>query len=102
MKGKEIKVADHAPFPAGRFKCDGPGSGEAFREEVLIPAFESGQVVTLDFTGTRPYPLSWAEEAFGGLARSGKFSKEFILSKLTIIAKPDLKRSEIINIIKSS
>lgn len=102
MKGKELKVADHTPFPGGRYKESGPGSGEAFREEVLIPALESGQVVTLDFTGTRPYPLSWAEEAFGGLIRSGKFSKYFILSKLTIITEPDLKRSEIINLIKNA
>ncbi|WP_457980895.1 STAS-like domain-containing protein [Ectopseudomonas composti] len=100
MKGKQIKVAEHSPCPFGRYREHGQGSGEEFRDDVLIPALETEQVVTLDFTGGMTYPMSWAEEVFGGLIRSGKFTKDAILSRLNIITDIDYQRNEIIQIIK--
>lgn len=54
-------------YPGGRFRKDGPASGESFREDVLKPAFESGGKVVLDFNGTLGVPTSFLSEAFRGL-----------------------------------
>lgn len=67
---------DFSPTPGARYRTDGPFSGEAFRTEVLTPrvlrAFESGTVVVVRLDGAIGFPSSFLEEAFGGLARSGK------------------------------
>lgn len=67
-----IKVADFTEFPGPRFAELGPGSGEQFREEILIPAIqrEKGSIC-VDLDGTMGYGSSFLEEAFGGLIRAG-------------------------------
>lgn len=73
---RRISVAkDFSQFPGGRRREDGPFSGEAFREDVLIPALKQGPVeVALD--GTLGYASNWLEEVFGGLRN------EFTLTEL--------------------
>lgn len=66
------KMKDSLPGP--RYKLQGKGSGEAFREDYLIPAFnkaiENKEILYVDMDGAKyGYPTSFLEEAFGGLAR---------------------------------
>lgn len=74
-----IRVVERAPFPGGRYRADGPYSGEWFREEVLRPALESaaqgGDRVTVDLDGAPGYGSSFLDEAFGGLVRTGEFTR---------------------------
>lgn len=57
-------------YPAGRFRTDGPWSGQKFREEVLLPALGDRTPVTVDLDGTAGYGSSFLEEAFGGTVRA--------------------------------
>lgn len=68
-----INIAkDFSRYPAGRYKSDGPYSGERFRDEFLIPnlvKMDTEVLVQLD--GARGLASSFLEEAFGGLLRHG-------------------------------
>lgn len=69
---KMIRIAeDFTEFPGGRYPEDGDGNGTDFRERFLVPALSSGCKVTIVLDGTRGYPSSFLEEAFGGLIRKG-------------------------------
>lgn len=66
-------------YPAGRYVSDGPYSGEAFREEHLLPALRGSQgKVIIELDGARGYGSSFLEEAFGGLLRKGVSEQEFM------------------------
>jgi hypothetical protein len=67
-----VRVIDFSPTPFGRYRTDGPESGEAFREDVLIPALEKHSQVRLDVDGVAGLPSSFWEEAIGGLIRRGQ------------------------------
>lgn len=87
----KIHVArDFSRFPGGRYKKDGPYSGEAFREEMLVPALlealKSNSVVEVELDGTAGYASSFLEEAFGGLVREGRAEPEAAKENLQIIA----------------
>ncbi len=78
---KIVKI--FSEIPGGRYKKDGPGSGEEFREKHLKPKFENlrkGEKLLIDFDGTYGYPPSFLDEAFGGLARI--FGSKEVLDKL--------------------
>ncbi|QBR40976.1 DUF4325 domain-containing protein [Kerstersia gyiorum] len=63
---------DFSPFAAGRYRTDGPWSGEKFREEVLLPALKQPNIVVqVKLDGTLGLGSSFLEEAFGGLVRAG-------------------------------
>lgn len=70
--------------PAGRYYSDGPYSGQKFRTEVLLPAFEKSEKVEVDLDGTLGYGSSFLEEAFGGLVRECGLTLEQVNSKLTV------------------
>ncbi|MEP2652701.1 MAG: STAS-like domain-containing protein [Paraglaciecola sp.] len=86
MMTKIIISQDFSSKPFGRYPSDGKWSGERFRDELLIPAFEDIQnkevVVNLDNV-VRGFGSSFLEEAFGGLIRAG-FDKEEVKQKLKI------------------
>lgn len=84
---KRIEVAkDFSRFPAGPRRTDGKFSGEAFREDVLIPALKQGPAeVVLD--GTLGYASNWLEEAFGGLRND--FTLTELEAKLSIVSESD-------------
>lgn len=73
-----LKVVEFVAAPGGRFRSDGPNSGEAFRDDVLAPcldqAIATGQRLVVELDGTPGYPSSFLEETFGGLVRLGRFS----------------------------
>ncbi len=93
MNTTEIVVGrDFSDAPAGRYRTDGPFSGEEFRESKLIPALSGGTVVTVDLSGTYGYGSSFLEEVFGGLVRSGRFTKEDLDNRLIITATDSRKK----------
>lgn len=68
---KMISIAEHfSKTPSGRYAAQHRNSGEAFRDQLLIPALRNGDV-TVDLDGTMGYGSSFLEEAFGGLIRQG-------------------------------
>lgn len=89
-----INIArDFSPYPAGRFMSDGPGSGEEFRDKMLLPALEGGEHVTVIIDGVKGMPVSFMEEAFGGLIRTGRFTYDRLREIMTVSAEaPQYKR----------
>lgn len=77
--------ADFSAYPGGRFRSDGPWSGEQFREDVLAPALREGRVDVILGDGLAGLPPAFIDEAFGGMIRSG-MSEQVIRSRLTIRA----------------
>jgi hypothetical protein len=72
MKEKKITVGiDFTKTPIGRYRDDGPYSGQVFREDILIPALKEYDKVIIDLAGVEGYGSSFLEETFGGLVRSG-------------------------------
>lgn len=59
-------------FPGGRYRTDGPWSGERFRQDYLVPrlrrAIANCDRVVLDLSGSG-LAASFMEEVFGGLVR---------------------------------
>lgn len=65
---KKINIAkDFSKFPSGRYRADGDFSGERLREEFLLPALKSNDIVEIELDGVNGYASSFLEEAFGGL-----------------------------------
>jgi len=64
-------------FPSirGRFKSDGPYSGEAFREEVLKPLLEKCPHITIVLSGANGYGASFLENL---LENSVRFWRESV------------------------
>lgn len=60
---------DFTETPGGRFKSDGPGSGEEFLESHLLPASKKGKPLKICLDGLYGMPPSFRDEAFGGLVR---------------------------------
>lgn len=83
---REINVAaDFSKHPAGRFKTDGPYSGELFRELFLVPAVRMREPTVIYLDGGRGYGSSFLEEAFGGLAR--EFSTPLVDELITLVSR---------------
>jgi hypothetical protein len=86
MQTKMISIAkEFTQTPAGRYVTDGPYSGEKFREEVLVPALRSDQLVEIDLDGVLGFGSSFLEEAFGGLVRVG-FNAKDLRKRLRILS----------------
>ncbi|MDV6329943.1 STAS-like domain-containing protein [Asticcacaulis sp. 201] len=86
-----IKIAeDYSRTPGGRKKVTGPFSGEEFREKLLVPHLKSALsghgYVNVVLDGVAGYPVSFLEEAFGGLVRVDHFAKADLNNVLKITA----------------
>jgi STAS-like domain of unknown function (DUF4325) len=80
-----ISIAnDFSRVPAGRYKADGPFSGERFREELLLPMLRKGGRLEVELDGVEGYGSSFLEEAFGGLIRSGGYTAGELHERLSI------------------
>ena len=85
MRSTKIKVSnDFSHTPAGRYRDDGPYSGEAFREDILVPALKNYDQVVVDLDDVEGFGSSFLEEAFGGLIRHGHITKSDALKKLVL------------------
>lgn len=82
-------ASEFSRFPAGRFRTDGPYSGERFREELLVPALSGSLSVTVTLDGTMGYGSSFLEEAFGGLVRVCGFQASDLRKKLKVVSSHD-------------
>lgn len=92
MSASSIKInigKQFSRFPAGRYIADGPGSGEQFREQILIPALRSSGVVEIELDDALGYGSSFLEEAFGGVVRSGSFGAKDLHAKLCLLSEDD-------------
>lgn len=91
-----IKISEHfSRHPAGRFFEDGPDNGSRFRDEILVPALESGEIVEVRIDGTSTLPTSFLEEGFGGLIRRG-FPLEKLKEQLRITSE-DVERKSFVD-----
>lgn len=83
MSMTTIAIAkEFSEYPAGRYREDGEFSGEVFRDDLLVPRLTQYDVVEVNLDGSMGYGSSFLEEAFGGLVRLGKFTKEALRKKL--------------------
>ena len=84
---KQIDISKNfSDVPAGRYKTDGPNSGERFRNDLLMPALQTGEKVGVILDGAEGYGSSFLEEAFGGLVRNTDYTREYLASNLIIIS----------------
>jgi STAS-like domain of unknown function (DUF4325) len=88
---KIIRVAEYARSPGGRFKSDGPYSGEWFRDDILAPALiqatRNNDRVEVELDGTSGYGSSFLEETFGGLIRKRLLDADLVRRSLVITAR---------------
>lgn len=85
---KHYRLAEEfSSFPGGRLRKHGPYSGEEFREDVLLPLYESSDKIVIDLTGTVGYGASFLDEAFGELGKLFGFSE--VHKKLELRADDD-------------
>ena len=100
----EISIAkDFTDTPGGRYKKDGPYSGEEFREKLLEPLFQtnSSEKIIINLDGVEGYSTAFLEEAFGGLARI--FGKKIVKKRLEFISiEEPLLKEEIKNYIEKA
>ena len=83
MKACRINfVREFTDCPGGRFRRYGQFSGEAFRDDILRPALENNDDVTIEMDGVIGFPASFLDEAFGILAE--QLGPELIRRKLHI------------------
>lgn len=73
---------DFSLNPFGRYRDDSEFSGEAFREDVLIPALEQHGKVIVDLSGTNRYSLSFLNEISEGLIVDNEMTAEDVLDKV--------------------
>ncbi|WP_309091736.1 STAS-like domain-containing protein [Phenylobacterium sp.] len=86
---KVIRLAsDFTRFPFGRYRSQGGFSGEAFRDDVLLPLLRNGERIVVDLDGTSGLSPSFLEEAFGGLVRAG-FSPDEVIERVQISSDED-------------
>jgi hypothetical protein len=83
---KEVHLAEEfSKHPAGRYKSDGPYSGELFREKYLEPRMKDHERIEVYLDGARGYGSSFLEEAFGGIAR--KYPADLVESLIVIYSR---------------
>ncbi|KAB7624129.1 STAS-like domain-containing protein [Alkalilimnicola sp. S0819] len=77
---------DFSEHPIGRYRSDGPESGEAFREDVLIPALQElgpdERITVILDDGVDGYGSSFLVEAFAGVVKVGVMEAEALLDRL--------------------
>lgn len=80
--------------PSGRYYTDGPGSGEEFREDYLVPKInqlsENEILEIIIDDEVEAYGSSFISEGFAGAVKYGYFTADFLLNKIKIKYKnPD-------------
>ena len=83
--------------PLGRNRNQGTYTGEAFREDHLVPLLKRlspGEKLSLDFTGVTMNGSSFLEEAFGGLIRNHNYSRQDLetLLEFSFPRRPSLEQ----------
>ena len=88
MNIKTINIGkDFSDTPLGRYPSDSDYSGERFRNEILLPALNDSDRVSVEIGDVEGYGSSFLEEAFGGLVRKCHMTAEVLKNKLLIECK---------------
>ena len=88
-----LRVVEFAKAPGGRFRKDGPASGEWFRDDILVPRLkvvDAADPLVVELDGAPGYGSSFLEEAFGGLIRLGLFTAVELRERLVVRARTSL------------
>lgn len=100
IKSTTISVIDSiGEYPFGRYRKDGNGSAEEFRDDYLIPALNKYDIVNVELDGAMGFAASFLDEAFAGLVKKG-FDNDELLLKLNLISKKNLVIEQIKKYIK--
>jgi len=98
---RKINIAeDFTRFPAGRFRSDGPFSGQRFREECLQPALEDSEVIEVELDGAAGFGSSFLDEAFGGLVRGNILKSTEVSKRMKLHASDESLITEILSYMK--
>lgn len=77
---------DFSDTPGGRFKKEGPHSGEEFYTDILSPKFteaiKRGEKLFIDLDKTYGFGSSFIDQSFGELSR--KYGTECVLKKIKL------------------
>lgn len=85
-----LRVKDFSRFPGPRYIRLGKFSGEAFREEKLVPALEKyNNSIQVDLDGVAGYGSSFLDEAFAGLLRRGGVEKAVVIELVNNLKSDD-------------
>ena len=82
-------ATDNTEYPGGRYSSDGEGNATDFREKHLIPMLEKNEPFVIDLNGIVSYPVSFIDEAFGGLVRMKRYSAEQLLKLMKFHSTDD-------------
>jgi len=76
-------ITDFNPKPYGRYRSDGSdSSGEAFREDLLVPALKENEKVIVELTGYNRYGRGFLNEISQGLIFDAKMTPEEVLERV--------------------
>lgn len=77
-----IYVRDWTTFPGARFRKEGPGSAEEFRDEHLLPLLEycvnRNELLYVHLDGCSGFATSFLEELFGGTRRNSLWRADYV------------------------
>jgi len=96
----EINILkDFAESTGGRLRKNGKNSGEAFREDILLPkvkeAINKNIKIYIDLDGGYGHGSSFLEEAFGGMIRKlNKEEAEYIFNNIEIKSLDEPRKKE--------
>jgi hypothetical protein len=83
-----VKLVDFTATPGPRYVHEGAFSGQEWRDEYLLPAFQealkAGTKLHVDLDGAEGFASSFVEEAFGGLVRETKLNYRDVAARLEI------------------
>lgn len=80
-----LHVADYTDMPLGRNEFDGPINGADYRDNILIPALDDYEFVTIDFSNVLGTAPSFLEEVFGGIIRKKYITATDLKRRLAIV-----------------
>lgn len=88
---------DFAESTGGRYKKNGPYSGEEFRDTILLKkvkeAINKKETIEVNFDGGYGHGSSFLDESFGGtIDRLNKDEAEYLLNNLTIISNDNPRK----------
>ena len=87
-----ISIAkEFSETPFGRYREEGPESGEVFRNDWLLPAFQKYSKIRLNIDGVEGLPSSFLEEVMGGLVRTGYTVSDLRTKLEWSTSQPDLR-----------
>lgn len=107
---KKINIGkDFSTNPAGRFRSDGEGNGEAFREDVLknaVLSLKPGEKLEIIIDDeVEGYGSSFLTEGFAGMVKFGYIEGDALIEKIEIVYTDedfDFYKNKILDYIKKA